>query len=110
MPIGLNPRSRGFSTSLDPNGTGQSLDLDRPVGTEDEPAAQPCGIVAFGQRRHRLPIVGAQACGERRIVAEGQEDAAVGLVFGAQTVVDQRVGIEREPTAGSSCASPTGIA
>src|SRR3546814_15475900 len=41
-------------------------------------------------------IVGAQARGERGVVAEWQEDAAFGHIFCAKPGVDQWVGIERE--------------
>jgi hypothetical protein len=77
--------------------------LDRAVGREAVAAAQRARLVRVRQRRDRLPAVGAQARCECGVVAEGEEDAAFGLVLGAEAYLPLL-------TAGSSCSSPTGIA
>src|SRR3546814_566109 len=88
--------SRLRSTRTETGRRFNSLNLDRPVRPKPPAAPQRPRIIGVGQRRDRLPIVGTQACRERGVVAEWQEDAALGHIFGAKPGVDQRVGIERE--------------
>ena len=70
----------------------QRSGLDGAVGAEAPGTAERARIVAVGQRRDRLPVVGAKAGGDGGIMAERQEDTAFGDIFGAQPVVDQRSG------------------